>query len=498
VSSAAGLAAAEEVIGSCGVAARIEALLPAGVRPRQLSVRVLLAGMCLTQAGGRPAHLTRVHQALVDLPGDDQRRLGIVTDWKHGPHLLTYRQVERTFALAAAALAKDAPDGLPSDLLASVCDDLTEASIPAEHKNASTALAVDWTDMETFSRPPPKGTSDCADPEASWGHRKDNRLHRDDELFYGYYFSAAIMMPGEDGPPVPEYARRITLSSCRRDPVPALAAVLTALPAAGIALGDILADSGYSYRIPANWAIPLRTAGAALVQDLHPADRGPHGTHHGAIISNGNLYCPAAPRTLLGLGPLARDATRDQATSHDTRTAELARYKLGRITSDDQDGYHRVMCPAVMGKIRCPLRPASMTLDRDRPEILTPPQDPPACCTRQTLTVPPDTLAKTAQKHDYPSAAHRRSYARRTGAERAFATLKDPAANDITRGWCRLMGLAPRLLFTACLTITRNQRITTSWDRRQEADARRAAAGLPPRTRRRRRKPLTSLAAAPP
>ena len=156
------------------------------------------------------------------------------------------------------------------------------------------------------------------------------------------------------------------------------------------------------------------------------------------------------------------------------------------------------MCPAVMGKIRCPLRPASMTLDRDRPEILTPPQDPPACCTQQTLTVPPGTLAKTAQKHDYPSAAHRRSYARRTGAERGFATLKDPASNDISRGWCRLMGLAPRLLFTACLTITRNQRITAAWDRRQEASARRAAAGLPPRTRRRRRKTLATLAAAPP
>jgi hypothetical protein len=65
------------------------------------------------------------------------------------------------------------------------------------------------------------------------------------------------MMGGEHGPPVPEYVRRITLSSCCRDPVP----VLTALPAAGIALGDILADSGYAHRIPANWAIPLRAAG---------------------------------------------------------------------------------------------------------------------------------------------------------------------------------------------------------------------------------------------
>ena len=306
------------------------------------------------------------------------------------------------------------------------------------------------------------------------------------------------MMPDEHCPPVPEYVRRITLSSCRRNPVPALVPVLTALPAAGIAPGDIPADSGYAYRVPANWAVPLRAAGASLVQELHPSDRGPHGTHHGAIISNGNLYCPDAPRQLLELGPLARGATREQAAAHNTRTAELARYKLGKITAEDPDGYHRVMCPAVTGKIRCPLRPQSMTLNRDRPEILTQPPDPPACCTQQTITVPPEVTAKTAQKHDYPSAAHRRSCARRTGAERAFATIKDPAASTITRGWCRLMGLAPLMLFTTCLTITRNQRITAAWDKRQEANARRAAAGLPPRTRRRRRRTLASLVTAPP
>ena len=87
-----------------------------------------------------------------------------------------------------------------------------------------------------------------------------------------------------------------------------------------------------------------------------------------------------------------------------------------------------------MGKIRCPLRAASMRLDRDRPEILQPPQHPQACCTQQTITVPPEVNAKTRQKHDYPSAAWRRSYARRTGAERGFATAKDPATNNISRG----------------------------------------------------------------
>jgi len=100
------------------------------------------------------------------------------------------------------------------------------------------------------------------------------------------------------------------------------------------------------------------------------------------------------------------------------------------------------------------------------------------------------------QKHDYPSAAHRRSYARRTGAERTFATAKDPASTNIARGWCRLTGLAPLMLWLTCLLITRNQGILTTWTARQDDNARRAAAGLPPRTRRRRRKTIASLTAA--
>src|SRR5579859_8026676 len=122
------LAAFEEIIDASGVAARIEAMLPAGVRPRQLRVRTLLAGMCLAQADHRPAHLTRVHQALTALGEDDQRRLGVIADWKNGPHRLTYRQTEYTFGLIADALAKNGPDGLPSDRLRRACDGRSEGS----------------------------------------------------------------------------------------------------------------------------------------------------------------------------------------------------------------------------------------------------------------------------------------------------------------------------------------------------------------------------------
>jgi len=481
------LAAAEDIIDTSGTAPRIEALLPGGVRARQLTVRTLLPGMLLALADGRPAHLTRVHQALTSRPRAGQARLGVTAGWKTGPHQLTYRQTEHTFRLITAALGKTEPDGAPAEVLQATCDQLLEASIPPLHKNASSSLAADWTDIESWSRPPRHGTTTCADPEAARGHRNSNLPGPKGEMFFGWFLSAAVMARQDNGLPVPELARRMTVSSCRLDPARALAAVLTAMPATGISLGDIIADSGYAHRDAGAWAIPLRNAGASLVQDLHPHDRGPRGTHHGAVIANGNLYCPATPRPLLELGPLPPGASSDDTGAHDAQAAELARHELGRHTTDDADGYHRLICPAVTGKLRCPLRPESMTLGRDRPEILSAPEHPPACCTQQTITIGPEVAAKTRQKHHYPSPAWRHSYNRRTAAERAFATIKDPATTTVARGWCRLTGLTPLMLWACCLLVVRNQRILTAWNNRQASNARRAAAGLPPGKRRKRR-----------
>jgi len=317
----------EQIVDRSQVAGRIEALLPIGVRSRQLLARTPLTGMLATLAGHRPAHLTRVHKALTSLPETDHIRLGVVAGWKHGPHLLTCRQAGRTFHLAVTALGKDDPDGAPSPGLAGIPGALPEASIPPQHKDTTRALAVDWSDLETFSCPPPAKGGDCAGPEASWGHRRGDSPGQKDELFYGYYISAGTMVKEDNGPAVPELARRMTLTTCHLDPARAMVPVLERMTAGGVPLGDVLDDSGYAHRIPGNWAVPLRAAGAQLIQDLHPGDRGPHGTHHGAVISNGNLYCPATPRPLPQLGPLARDATPDQTAAHDQQTAETATWR---------------------------------------------------------------------------------------------------------------------------------------------------------------------------
>jgi hypothetical protein len=539
------LARIEQIIDASGVAGRIEALLPRGVRARQLRVRTLLAGMTLAMLAGRAGLLREVHKTLTELPTDEQLRHGVITHWQTAPHTLTYRQLEYTYALVIKALSKHKPDGSPSEILSDTLDRLLEASITVLGEPDSTSYAVDWTDQETWSRPPPKrparadpdaddhdhapGDAEhaaphdahhadpeptsanaqpapqqdkrCADPEAAWGHRRGDNPGQKDETFFGYYLQAVTTVRDEPGPEVPELVRRIHLASCDHDPSRALVPTLQRIHQHGIKIGDLLADSGYSYRVAEHWALPIRALGAQLIHDLHPNDRGPHGTHQGAIRHNGNLYCPATPTTLLQLEPLPRGATPEHAETHDNRCHELARYKLSPITSHDPDGYHRAICPAIQQKLRCPLRPASMTLPHTRPQVLKPPQHPPTCCQQQTITVPPSVNAKTAQKHDYPSPAHRHSYARRSAAERTFATLTDRATNDLSRGWCRLMGLTPIALFTATALIARNLRIADAYNARRAENQRRAALGLPPKQRKRRRKTaqdLINAANAPP
>jgi len=460
------------VVDAAGVAGAIEEAMPRGGRPRQLAVRTLLVGIAAALADDRPAHLSRVHRALVGLGPADRARLGVEV----AGHILTYRQVERTFASMSVAAAD----------VQAVSDSLVEASVPAGHKHDTTAVAVDWTDYESWSRSA-EGNRPAADPDASWGHRSVNAPGARGELFFGYYAQAVTMVREEDGPPVPELVRRIAMEPPCTDPGPVMANALERMAGSGVAVGDVLADSGYAHRVAERWASPLRAIGARLVQDLHPADRGPKGTFEGAVVANGNLWCPAIPPALLNIGPLAQGAGEKETAAHDRLWAEAASYKLGRLCADDADGYHRVACPAAAGKLRCPLKEGSMALGFDRPEVLSPPAHPLRCCAQATITVPPDVAAKTRQKHDYPSAAHRRSYMRRTAVERSFSTLKDPATTNMRRGWCRLMGKTKNLVMLTMATVVRNLRVLAAFLRGQADDARRAAAGQPPRKRRRRR-----------
>ena len=248
----------ERIIDTAGVGERIETLLPVGVRPRQLSVRTLLIGMLVVAVDGRPAHLRRVHHLLLALPETDQKRLGVLARWRYGWHRLTYRQIEYTFTRVVCALSKPVGDGAPSELLADVLDRLLEASVQELGVPSASSYAIDWTDLEAWARPPAKhSTQPGTDPEASWGHRTSTHPAQN-ELFYGYYLQAITMVHDEHGPEIPELARRVHLAGCQHDPPAQIIPVIERMVADGIRIGDLLADSGYSYRQPGTFALPAR------------------------------------------------------------------------------------------------------------------------------------------------------------------------------------------------------------------------------------------------
>ena len=333
----------------------LDDLMPRGGRPRQLGARAVLLGVMLALDAGRPAQLEAAWRALCGLGVADQLSLRFATSKGGECRPATYRQVSDTFSVMCRAID---PTPVPSfravadhgralhlaaarsgvdveakgALLDAVSDALLEASVPAAYKGASSSLAVDWTDHETWSRPRPANDSQPAnDPDASFGHAKRNAPGAKDYLFFGYYAQVATMVKDEKGARVPELVRRVALHAPRVDPAAVMTQTLLRLGEDGVTLGDVLADCGYSNREPKTFAAPLRRAGAALVMDLHPGDRGRRGTFEGAVAANGALFCPATPEALLDLGPLGRGATPEQTATHDARFAELIRYRFSAL-----------------------------------------------------------------------------------------------------------------------------------------------------------------------
>ncbi|MGH9298185.1 MAG: hypothetical protein ACRDZP_09475 [Acidimicrobiales bacterium] len=497
-----------EIIASSGVAAILDEALPGGGRPRQLGAEAVLLSVMAALDSGRPAQLAAAHDASRDLSASEQVRLGICRSGREG--VATYRQLSDTFSLLCSSVDPSPvpsfrgvaePDrrghldavrrAVPNERLVhleQLVDDLVEASIPDAYRSASSSLAVDWTDHETWSRPRRREDPQPAnDPDASFGHAKRNAPGAKDYLFFGYYAGVATMVNDEGGPVVPELIRRAFLHAPRVDPAAQMASRLRTLGESGVIVGDVLADCGYSSREPVGFARPVRRAGGRLVMDLHPQDRGQKGTFEGALLVNGGCYCPATPGPLLSLGPLPRAASSEDKERHARSCRQLDEYRFAPLTRSDEDGYVRMLCPAVAGKLRCPLRPDSMTASLERTTVLRVPEGiPERCCVQKTISIPPQVNEKTRQAYPYPSEAHAVSYARRTAAERAFASLADPSRGGVRRGWSRLFGLAKNSVMYALMVVVRNVRITESFERRRAEEERRRSGAVRSRERPRR------------
>lgn len=496
---------AEVVVDETGQYQEFEELIGRGGRPRRLPVRTLQVGIVLTALLGLPLHLTRVYQVLCALPDGDRTRLGIRSRDKSGrAHDIKYRQIEYLFnrviahldsspvlrrrpgetvrswrARLRAALPTTEDGAVRDQRLAMVSDRLLDATIPGSLRDHG-HHAIDWTDVATWARF--RGRSAPAtDLNARLGRRPSRQPYTKNEYYFGYAEQIIIMVPAEEGPPVPELVRRIGFAPANAvHPMEALP-ILQRMVEAGIPPGDLLADSAYSYK--KGWTLRVTALGYELVGDVHPNDRGPKGTEQGATICEGCFYCPAMPRDLLQIARPGPTTDKEKAARLIGLADSRRSYRLANKGRPDADGYRRYTCPATAGKVRCPLKPDSMALSLSKPMIIQPPDFPPLCCTQHTITVSPEVANKTRQKHDYNTSRWHISYARRVAAERGVSTIKDWAGENLNRGSIRLVGRAKIWFMRAHAWAARNLRMLVAFDRRQAA----LQVNPPRQTRSRRR-----------
>lgn len=224
-------------------------------------------------------------------------------------------------------------------------------------------------------------------------------------------------------------------------------------------------------RYPKNWGTVF-----ASESELHTY----RGVQAGPVQISGDFYCPMA-RALAGSVPLIRKTrdlrveavTRPEGTTgpgpfaaQDARIGELFPYLMGTNsrpyrrrsrpgrpgkaeTTESQDGAGGVdssvrqdlVCPAVQGRVRCPLKPASMT----NPDPSVPTLDPPwpasryRCCSQSQLTVPmsPEQF-KRAQWGLVPGSWEHALYyeAARAATEQRFSLMKSQHITGVQDlGW---------------------------------------------------------------
>ncbi len=509
----------EEVLDRSGGAEMLNGAISSSGPHRQLTPRTVMLGILLSIATSKVAHLSAAYRCLCDLSVVDQVRLGVARHSREGLKTASYRQFEHSFS---ALMKPIDPSPVPSfrgvaplersghlarrragietatkeAMLIELIDALLEASVP-EAKRGRRCLAVDWTDHESWARPKDKLSQEIsADPDAAWGHAKRNAPGAKDVLFWGYYAQVAVLAPEEGEKADPELICRVVVKSASIEPADEMAGLLERMASSGARPSVVLADCGYSFKT--GFSRRLRSIGAEPVMDLHPFDRGPKGTFEGAVCANGSLYCPCVPERLLSLGPLERGAPAEVVATHDRSCGELERYRFAPLARADEEGYERVMCPAAAGKLRCGLVETSLNLSFAHPSVTEPPGLAPRCCRQRSITVPPNVNDKTRQKHPYPSPVHRRSYARRTAAERAYARLADPAGEGVRRGWCRLFGTAKNTLMYSLAAVAHNLRILESRERQDQVEARRATQAASGSRRGRRRHHEQPPSAPPP
>lgn len=148
------------------------------------------------------------------------------------------------------------------------------------------------------------------------------------------------------------------------------------------------------------------------------------------------------------------------------RFAERERYAFQRLGRGPKKGRLRVRCPAAIGQVRCPLKPASLRASLSRPLAMEVPMEPLAIACRQSTMTVPESESTLYQRDRWGTPAWEKSYSRRTRVEGYFGNLKGSATEYLQRGAFRVFGLAKVSLMLLAFVVATNLRLVRRWRQR--------------------------------
>ncbi len=285
------------------------------------------------------------------------------------------------------------------------------------------------------------------------------------QSYYGFELHALVRVPDRGGDPNLEanLIERLDVTPANTDVVDTSLALIEGVIASGVDFKELLADRHYSYKKPERWAKKLTALHVEQVVDLHERDQG-FRDYNGAKLAAGWLHCPATPKemgTILHPGP---SATPEQKERFVAKIEERQPYALSRIT---REPVPRFMCPALAGKVGCPLREGTVrvAIEGGLPLIANPPNvaTAPKCCTQKTVTLGEDGQRKIWQRDYWGCLDWVLSNNRRTYVEGAFGNMKNSSTENLTRGIFRITGLARVTLCLGLVAAVHNVRQQRNW-----------------------------------
>jgi hypothetical protein len=495
------VAEALALIERSGVAAWLEAELLGRQRrpgrPRAIGVKALLCALLLLATDDRPLHLSGATEVLFcRLSEPAQATVGVEgRALDRRSFLARYRQVRYLFGAVAKVLD---PSGLVKNRRLHT-DEFTErcVAVSDEEMHAARgrleafmgallgasadefdpgaprpalAYGLDATPVPLFSRGPSVRTGMCAsDPDGGWYVREGDHREREDHKGrsrgrVAWALEATVLTTASPTPEklasFPNLVIGLALGRPGTDPGGTAVRVLSAARSRGWTPGPLGVDRAYSTAFASGFHLPARAMGFDLVLDYRVDQLGRQANSHGAVMVEGTWYCPSMPEVLVNATIDLRAGSID-ASTYAARICARADFALRRKSGPDADGYERFMCPATgpRPKVRCELRPTSLSVLGQRTTLASP-LEPPALCRQSAITIAPDVGARHAQSLAFGSESWAAHYATlRNTIEGWNGFAKDPAHEALGQpGRRRVRGIAAQGIFIAMLYVAANLR----------------------------------------